>query len=353
MKVRYTAIYKIRGASRLAVEAERVEFLALRDPLVSATLTTNPEPNFLHIDKSAALAAQLLKGLFSPDREGTPQERLAAETEFVRVRRANQTSGGLFLVFDGEAQIPTPEFRAYRDAGEFAVAMDAMSKPEIRERFRPFVQSVLAALGLSLPENADRRVEKSGEVVYLVDPDTQKPIYNFTVEGGFARGSIASPLTLDAIAEAAALAPKLASHKAVARPTSLLVASLNEATDDLQAFIAAWSALEIFVNATFKATYENRWFEIMEGGAPASAKPVFERLKGIMNDKYRPTDKFLVIASVLDAIMASDDATEFGRLKKIRDGLLHALDTPSSPLPTDAVQKLLLKYMKLHLDSQQ
>jgi hypothetical protein len=256
MKVRYTAIYKIRGASRLAVEAERVEFLALRDPLVSATLTTNPEPNFLHIDKSAALAAQLLNGLFSPDREGTPQERLAAETEVVRVRRANQTSGGLFLVFDGEAQIPTPEFRAYRDAGEFAVAMDAMSKPEIRERFRPFVQSVLAALGLSLPENADRRVEKSGEVVYLVDPDTQKPIYNFTVEGGFARGSIASPLTLDAIAEAAALAPKLASHKAVARPTSLLVASLNEATDDLQAFIAAWSALEIFVNATFKATYE-------------------------------------------------------------------------------------------------
>src|SRR5713101_23199 len=53
----------------------------------------------------------------------------------------------------------------------------------------------------------------------------------------------------------------------------------RRATDELQGFIAAWSALEIFINGTFKATYEVRWFEIMEDGAPASAKPVFERLK--------------------------------------------------------------------------
>ena len=92
-----------------------------------------------------------------------------------------------------------------------------------------------------------------------------------------------------------------------------------------------------------------RWFEIMEDGAPASAKPVFERLKDVMSDKYRLADKFLVIASVLDSGGAADDATEFGRLKKFRDGLFHALDTPLSPLPTEAVQKLLLKYMKLHL----
>jgi len=71
----------------------------------------------------------------------------------------------------------------------------------------------------------------------------------------------------------------------------------------------------------------------------------------VMSDKYRLSDKFLVIASVLDSASAVDDGREFSRLKKIRDGLLHALDTPSSPLSTHAVQKLLFKYLKLHLDA--
>jgi hypothetical protein len=135
----------------------------------------------------------------------------------------------------------------------------------------------------------------------------------------------------------------------LARPVSLLITSLDNATDELQGFIAAWSALEIFVNATFKATYEERLFQIMEEGAPQSAKGVFERFKDVMKDKYRVADKFLAIASVLDANGADNDLSEFKRIKKIRDGLLHALDTPLTPLPTDAVQKLLLKYLKLHL----
>ncbi len=123
----------------------------------------------------------------------------------------------------------------------------------------------------------------------------------------------------------------------------------DEATDELQAFIAAWSALEIFVNATFKSTYENRFFGIMADGAPEAAKPVFARFKDVMSDKYGLANKFLIVASVLDPSAATEDATEFGRLKKIRDDLLHALISPAGPLPTNGAQKLLLKYMKLHL----
>ena len=71
-----------------------------------------------------------------------------------------------------------------------------------------------------------------------------------------------------------------------------------------------------------------------------------------MSDKYRLADKFLVIAAVLDSGAAAEDAAEFVRLKKFRDSLLHALEMPSSPLPTESVQKLMMKYMKLHLASQ-
>ena len=351
MKARYTSIYKLRGANRLPEEAESIEVLASPNPSITATLTTNSEPYFLHVDKSAALGTLLLKGIFAPDKEGTLQERLAAEIEDARARRSKLAGTGVFLVFDGEIEIPSPEFEARRDTDEFSVSLDAIAKPQVREKFEPSIQNVIAALSLNLPGDADRKIEKIGEVVYLLDPDSGKPIYAFSFRGGHARMSVASRLTQSAIRETAVLASKLSADNTLTRPKSLLVTSLDEAIDGLQGFIAAWSALEIFVNATFKATYEERWFQIMEHGAPASARPVFERFQNVMSDKYRLSDKFLVIASVLDSASAVDDGREFSRLKKIRDGLLHALDTPSSPLPTHAVQKLLFKYLKLHLDA--
>ncbi len=44
MKVRYIAIYKIRGANKLPEEVESASLLALQTPTITATLTTNPEP---------------------------------------------------------------------------------------------------------------------------------------------------------------------------------------------------------------------------------------------------------------------------------------------------------------------
>ena len=324
----------------------------MANPLVTATLSTNPHQYFLHIDQSAALAAQLLKGVFAPDPGGTLQERLAAEIEDVKARRIKTAGSGVFLVFEGDTDIPTPEFKHRRDTDEFAVCLDAISKVEIRDKFRQPIQCVMTALELTLPAHADRRIEKIGDVVYLLDPENGKPIYTFNFQGGFARASVATPLTHSVIEESAALAPKIAANMKIARPVSLLITSLDDDTEKLQAFIAAWSAVEIFVNATFKATYEADWFAIMEDGAPSSAKPIFERLKDVMSDKYRLADKFLVIAAVLDSGAAAEDAAEFVRLKKFRDSLLHALEMPSSPLPTESVQKLMMKYMKLHLASQ-
>ena len=211
------------------------------------------------------------------------------------------------------------------------------------------MQAILTALVLSLPANADRQVEKVGEVIYLVDPDNGKPIYTFNIQGGAARFSLASPLTEDLVVDAGKRVSKVIGDKTLERPSSLFITSLNQATDTLQAFIAAWSALEIFVNASFKATYESRWFDIMENGTPAAAEPVLERFKDVMSDKYRLADKFLVIASVLDSDAAATDTDEFRRLKGIRDSLLHALEAPAH-LPTESVQKLLLNYMTLHLD---
>jgi hypothetical protein len=200
----------------------------------------------------------------------------------------------------------------------------------------------------ALPVNADPQITQIGSVVFLIDADDRKPIYTFSFEFGTPRLSVASPLTENHICDASTVISKIIRDRALERSASLLVTSLNQATDQTQAYIAAWSALEIFVNATFKARYEASWFDIMEKGAPPSAKPIVERFRHVMGDKYRLADKFLIIASVLNSEAADADAIEFKRLKRIRDDFYHAPETPLN-LPTEAIQKLLIKYMNLYL----
>jgi hypothetical protein len=84
VKVEYTAIFKLVGASKLPEGAECTSLLTLQSPVLAAVLTMNPDPYFLHIDKSRALGTQVLKGLFAPDKGGTLQERIAAEIEDVK-----------------------------------------------------------------------------------------------------------------------------------------------------------------------------------------------------------------------------------------------------------------------------
>ena len=114
-------------------------------------------------------------------------------------------------------------------------------------------------------------------------------------------------------------------------------------------FISAWSALEIFVNANFKATYEARWFDIMENGAPLAAKPVFERFKDVIGRRSGLADKFLIIASVLDASGAATDTGNVRQLKSVRDSVTHLFGNYHI-CQRRQIQGLLLKYMLLHID---
>jgi len=74
------------------------------------------------------------------------------------------------------------------------------------------------------------------------------------------------------------------------------------------------------------------------------------RISEVMKDKYSLSHKFLVIASLLNDATASDDADAFDELKKIRDTFFHGSEISVSDFPTERIQRLVLKYMKLHLE---
>jgi hypothetical protein len=144
--------------------------------------------------------------------------------------------------------------------------------------------------------------------------------------------------------------PTLARHQSLIDSARLLSRSLAESNDPLLAFLSVWSGLEIFVNKNFK-TYEDRVLGRLSAANPPSVPPkVVERIRSVMTDKYRLADKFSVIATELvDADVDSDQAL-FESVKVMRDKLLHGGEIHVASLPIADAQKLLRKYLRLHLD---
>lgn len=89
MEVKYVAVYKLRGANGLSSDASSVLF-ERESPKMIATLSADPEPYFAHIDRSLALGLQLLRGRFGEMKEGTPEERIAAEIQRIQTVVVNK-----------------------------------------------------------------------------------------------------------------------------------------------------------------------------------------------------------------------------------------------------------------------
>jgi hypothetical protein len=340
MKVNHIAVWKLHGANKLAVDSTTLELFHLENPALVASVTSNPEHYLFHVDRATAIIFMLLNG-----QDPTPEQQLAAAMKNVRSNRSKQTDQGIFLVIEGHTEIEAPDFVARRDFDEFAVCMDVIDIVKVTANFSSTTEAILAAVSLSVSLNVDHGIEKIGSITYLIDPATNKPIYMFKFMGGIPRISSASPFTEDVGAAVGNRVVRVIANRTLAKPARLLNASFNQATDVLQAFIAAWSALEIFIKESFKAVYEARFKSIMENGAPAG---IFQRFRGVKTVMHL-AEKFLVIASILDADAASSDHDEFRKLMQIRNALYHEMETPSN-LPTEAVQELLLKYMRLHMD---
>jgi hypothetical protein len=58
---------------------------------------------------------------------------LSAEIEAVMANNTKQAGPGVFLVFEGEADVPKPKFELRRDLDDFAICLDEIDKSEIRE----------------------------------------------------------------------------------------------------------------------------------------------------------------------------------------------------------------------------
>jgi hypothetical protein len=140
----------------------------------------------------------------------------------------------------------------------------------------------------------------------------------------------------------------MASLDDLIRVLKLFTASLESAEDRLRSFQAGWAALEIFVNKVF-AQYEEEFFtELESDDLPKAHSSYIARIRTVMKDKYRLTDRFSLIASRLAPEHADKDVDRFTAAKKSRDALAHGQNEDEATLPVDTLQELLKRYLERH-----
>ena len=179
------------------------------------------------------------------------------------MRSKAATQKGLFLVIDGEMEIPQQTFSARREGDEFGVILGEVRTADIRGRFDPLVQSVL--VGLSLPPGSFG-FTKIGGVIYLNEVGSTKPIYVSDIVFGKPKLTIPRALSSVEIETARASASKFISDNVLSRPVGLLKTSLDTATDELQGFIAAWSALEFLSMQRLNRLMKSAGAKFWKGG---------------------------------------------------------------------------------------
>lgn len=350
MQINYIGIWKLHGANGLAGNAESFAIADNAADGVRATIVSNPAPYFHHIDRSLALLDITAHGGLKIVVNSNSSQTLAERAAAIHASRKDLNLAGAYLVIERQARGGEINPALRRDADDFSVCFDGVDKKEVQSAVRPFLTAVMSAVTMNLKENAERQFSKIGEVVFLTENDSAKPIYTFSYELGTPRVSVASPLDSEIAKSIARDAATMATDASLYSAARLLIGSLDRKTDALQAFLDAWTALEIFVNKTFSDRYEGHWHGFLSSDAPAAAAPILDKLRSTMRDKYRLSDKFLIIAATLTPDTADDDLKEFVRLKRHRDRMLHG-EQVIGPYPTDAIQKLLERFMRLHLRS--
>lgn len=172
------------------------------------------------------------------------------------------------------------------------------------------------------------------------------------MKGGRARIILANPIDNTKEKEISKVIELSFENALFKTPFRLLTQSLETTQDELRAFIAAWTALEIFTNKVF-STYEEKFISgIADDHNSHGVNQFLFRIKDVMKDKYRLTDKFSLIASFLSDDI-SGDIELFKSMKKERDNISHGKEFDEETLPVENARKMVAKYLKSHMYSEE
>lgn len=340
MRYHYVFVAEIRGL----VPPKGAE-IVVDVPAIGGSVTYTADGNSIPevVDLKSAVGRQLLVGLAGRTVKGRNAE-LKCAVQLIREKRRTPNSVEALAILQATGDTEDFELEHTREDEGFIVCLGDSPAKDIQKLHKSYVQSLLAALHLASPQDASAKTLIDCVLFYR---DDGKPIFCYEMEA-YATAYTASPITQELANEAERFASQLSKERSYNDVIRLLSKSMDLSNDQLLSFLSAWAALEIFVSKTFKE-YERLIFDD-SGSGPISAHPeVIKRMRDVMSDKFRLTDKFAIIAGALGKEDVDADLKIFGNLKGVRDKLFHGQEIQIQDLPYEATRNLASKYLRLHL----
>lgn len=349
MRTVFTILHTIPSIYELP-NSEEVVLMSSEDRSIRVFLTTARTAYDLHLRRIAALGivnAQVFAGP-GERRELAPYRQRFKEAFAQTQLKQNGLSQGALMVTEVSREVPDQVLDHLQDYGDFCARLQVFNPEELQSAAERATHIAFSGLVLSLGESATDTLTRRGNIAIAYEPGSQRPIYSLQVSGSVSITSSVQ-LTDKAAANAAAFAATISDVNELQNIVRLLSLSAKADTEPLTAFLAAWSGLELFVQAVFKSHYELQTYDQFSQSIPDAAIFV-NKIRTVMLDKYNIRDKFTLVACVLTGTEAEDDIEIFKAIKKRRDNLTHAMNGDVRQLPTESVRRILRKYLRLHLE---
>lgn len=340
MRYEYVFVAEIRGL----VPPKQTE-IVVDAPAIGGSVTFTGDGNSIPeaVDLKTAIGRQLLGGLAGKTIADRDAE-LKLAVQVIRQNRRKPNSHEALVIVRATGETEDFELEHSREDEGFILCLGSSPAKDIQKLHKSYVQSLKAALHLASPHDASAKTLVDCVLFYR---DGGKPVFCYEMEA-YGTAYVASPITPELtgdVMQFASLLSKGRSHTDVIR---LLSRSMDLTSDTLLSFLSAWAAFEIFISKTFKE-YEGLIFNDA-GSSPIPAHPeVIRRVREVMSDKFRLTDKFAIIAGVLNKNDVDADLKAFSSLKGLRDKLFHGQEIDIRNLPCETTRNLASKYLRLHL----
>jgi hypothetical protein len=231
----------------------------------------------------------------------------------IREKRIPIKKYGAFVVIkiQGDADLSINEEHQV-ETEDYRICYDAVDKEKLKTDNRNIIESIVVSLSLIFDPSC--YIEKIVDGIYFSDSEG-KLLGTLSLTAGKVRGFVSQNPSEESLSGALELIQCANSSQELSSVFRLLTESLEITQDRFKGFLAAWAALEIFINKSFKL-YEKKFISgVSDAHSSHGVNNFLSRIHEVMKDKYRLTDKLSLIASFLSDDI-EDDICLFGDIKK-------------------------------------
>lgn len=351
MRYTYIAAWTVVGGVSLPSDLPTVELF--RSDQSCFVLTREPDVYLSTADRGFAIGSSMLHGFLGRTGEGNISDSLNTVIAKLRADRQKKVGNHAVLVYEASGDIDATIPEISKEHDDFMVTFDAVDKDSIKKRHHADIRAMKLALSLE-GDTAPKFTTLVGDV-YLTT-ESSKVVYSITFSMS-AEVSTSSGLSEEKVLRISSRYLGLRKDRDLEQVQRLYAQMTDSRSDQLKAFLSGWAALEILITKTFR-DYENRFLSpLTEAGQLSLRERFLQRLKSVMKDKYRLSDKFLIVASMLFPDPADtsveDDFEKFSKLKGLRDSIFHGEEFEEKGIPVVELKTLLRKYILAHSIKQQ